>query len=131
MIEEFENFIKQNIKCCACGGTLETSKVLNILVTKKIATWKYHIFGVLDCPGYPPKAMAFVCDECRKNEVKIRHCIEFEVSTGQVTYHDVDSLEDINEASCKMKYYFGKKLEEISAVRNKLMLKAARERSVN
>jgi len=133
MIENNDAWIKKNVKCCACGCTLETSAFMTLCITSKIATWKIPIFGSLDCPDFPPRATAYVCDVCLINKTNIRYCIEFEISTGQVTYHDVDSLVDINAASCKKKHYFGKliNLEMSSPARNKFMLKAARERSVN
>ena len=75
--------------------------------------------------------MAIICDDCARDDVPVRECVEFQFA-GPVKYHDVDSLEDVSAAVCKTKYYFGKNLGEMTpAARNKLMLKAAREWSVN
>ena len=126
MIENIEDWARKNIKCCACGGPLDTSEILNVCVTKKIATWKFPVCGSLECPGYPPKAVAFVCDECIKNKVKIRHCIEWEGSTALVKYHDIDSLEDEDEFLSKIKYQFGKIFR-----RRLLVMRAARQEGVN
>ena len=120
----------KNLKCCSCGCYLMPCAGLNIAVTMKRATWKCPVFGGFDVPDFPPRAVAIVCDDCARDNVPVRECVEFQVS-GRVIYHDFDSLEDVSEAVCKMKYYFGKNFGRSSTARNKLMLKAARERSVN
>ena len=119
-----------NVRCCACGCKLASSAGTNFKITRKRATWKFPVFGGFDIPDYPPRAMAIICDECARESVPVRECVEYQ-SNGLVKYHDVEKLEDVSEALSKMKYYFGKKLGMSSAARNKWMLKAARERSIN
>jgi len=128
--EIINNCSKLEILCCACGHKINTRRGLNLAVTNKRATWKCPVFGGFDVPDYPALAVAVICDCCAAGNARIRVCIEFE-GGGPVKYHDIDSLEDVSGAECKMKYYFGKKLGMSPAARNKLMLKAARERSVN
>lgn len=132
MIEDeiIEHCGMKNLRCGSCGCHLTPCAGLNIVVTMKHATWKCPVFGGFDIPDYPARAVAIVCDDCARNNVPVRECVEFP-SFGRVIYHDFDSLEDVNAADCKMKYYFGKKLGTSSAGRLRLMLKAARERSVN
>ena len=124
-----------NVRCCACGCQLVppgagTNADINFKITKKVATWKCPICGSFDIPDYPPRAMAIICDECARDNVPVRECVEFQ-GNGLVKYHDIEKLEDVSEALSKMKYYIGKKLGMSSATRNKLMLHAAREQSVN
>ena len=125
MLEEFEGWAKKNVECCACGGPLETSECINVVQLKKVATWKFPIFGQVDIPGYEPRALAIVCDKCLANKVKIRHCIEWEGTPRQVKYHDVDGLKDCNNLS-QIDYYFGKLFRKRQLIR-----RAARQRSIN
>lgn len=129
MIED-EIYAMKDIKCCACGCKLAPSDGMNVTITMKRATWKCPVYGSLDDPDYPPRAVAILCDDCDRNNVPVRLCVEFQ-GNGRVKYHEVESLEDVSEAACKMKIYFGKKFELGSAARNKLMLRAASERGVN
>jgi hypothetical protein len=131
MIEDeiIENCGMKNLKCCSCGCRLAPAG-LSVVITVKRATWKIPVFGGFDIPDYPPRAVAVVCDDCARNNVPIQRCVEFQRS-GRVKYHDFDSLEDVSAAVCKMKYYLGKKWWSSSAGRNKLMLRAAREQSLN
>ena len=92
----------------------------------KVATWKCPVSGRIDIPDYKPRAVAIICDECFRNKIKIRHCIEWECSLNQVTYHDVDNLADADEASDKMRYYFSRNFRQRT-----LSLKAARQEGVN
>lgn len=95
-----ECWVRKNVKCCACGGTLETSEFINIKETDKRATWKYPVFGHIDIPGYEPRAAAIVCDGCLQRKEKIRRCIEWEGTSYLITYHDIDSLEDVDKSVC-------------------------------
>ena len=119
------DWARKNIKCCACGGTLETSKFINVVETKKLAAWKYPVFGRVDIPDYKPRALAIVCDECIQKKEKIRYCIEWEGSPYQIKYHEIESLEDSNKSINQMKYYFGR------AFRRRMLLRAAWQENEN
>lgn len=125
MFEEIDDWARKNIECCACGGSLETSEFINVVELKKVAIWKFPVFGHIDVPDYEPRALAIICDECRQNKVKIQRCIEWEGTPYQVKYHDVDGLKDCNGMS-QIDYYFGKLFR-----RRQLLKKAASERGVN
>jgi len=103
-----EDWAKKNIKCCACGGTLETSRFMKAVEIEKLATWKYPVLGRIDIPDYGPRAVAIVCDECIQKKEKIRRCIEWEDSPYQIKYHDIESLEDVDKSESQMKYHFGR-----------------------
>lgn len=92
-----ENWGKKNIECCACGGTLETSKYINVVETNKLPTWKFPVMGNVAIPGYVPRAIAIICDGCLQNKEKIRHCIEWEGSPYKIKYHEIESLEEIKK----------------------------------
>lgn len=126
MLEEFEGWVRENVNCCACGDKLETAECINVVELKKVATWKFPVFGNVDIPGYEPRALAIVCDKCLANKVKIQRCIEWEGTPYQIKYHDVDGLKDCNKSVSHMDYYFGKLFR-----RRQLLKKAARETSIN
>lgn len=108
MLEEFNDWIRNNVKCCACGGSMEASSCINIVELEKVATWKWPVFGQLDVPDYEPRALAIICDECQRNKVKIQRCIEWEGSPYLVKYHNLENLADSNNSESQMNYYFGR-----------------------
>lgn len=125
-MENLEEWARKHVKCCACGCKLDTSEVLNICATKKAASWLFPVCGNLERPGYLPRAVAFVCEECMNNKVKIRHVVEWKGLSGLVTYHDIDSLEDADVIMSKIQYYFGKQFR-----RKQLTWRGARQEGVN
>lgn len=129
MLEEFNGWVRDNIKCCACGGTLEASSCINVVELEKVATWKFPVFGQVDIPDYEPRAMAIVCDECMRNKVKIQRCIEWEGLPYLIKYHDVECLKDSKKSVSQMDYYFGKLYRQ--RMRQRMQLKAARQESEN
>jgi len=126
MFENIEVWIRRSIKCCACGGTLETSRYINVVGLKKLATWKFPVIGHIDIPGYKPRATAIICDECVQNNEEVRFCIEWQESLykepHRVTYHDVDTLEDIDKSEELMKCYFGRKFRRGMLIKAMLRL---------
>jgi len=58
--------IKKYVRCCACGGSLESSKFINGVTLNKLATWKHLTWGnVLVVDKYSePRATAILCDNC-------------------------------------------------------------------
>lgn len=119
-----------NVVCCSCGCKLVAGVGLNLKVTSKRATWKCPVFGGLDIPDCPARAIAIICNVCFRDNVPPVDCVEFQ-GNGLVQYHELEKLEEVDQAAFKIKYYFGKKLGMRSAGRTKLMLKAARERRMN
>lgn len=117
MLEEFEDWIKKNIECCACGGSMEENSCVNVVELKKVATWKFPVFGSIDVPGFKPRALAVVCEECERNKVKIQRCIEWEGSPYLVTYHNVDDLEDDKQNMSLLDFVFGKLYQQRNALR--------------
>jgi len=128
--DDIENFGMKNLKCCACSLKIQQVGEWNVVITSKLAFWKCPVYGNLDDPDFPPRAVAIVCDDCAREHSKVIYCVEF-LSSALVKYHCLDSLDEVKMAESKMKYYFGKKLGLSSIGRNKLMLKAAKERSSN
>ena len=119
-----------NVVCCSCGCKLMAGVGLNMVVTSRRATWKCPVFGGLDVPDCPARAIAIICNACARDNVPPVDCVEFQ-GNGLVQYHELKNLDEVDQAAFKMNYYFGKKLDLSSADRNKFMLKAARERGVN
>jgi len=125
MIDEFDAWARQNVECCACGGTLETSICVNIVEQNKLATWKFPVAGQIDVPGYGARAVAIVCDECILKKVKIRRCVEWKGEPHKIIYHAVGELEDAKENESQMNYYFGK------LFRQRMLLRAVAKESGN
>ncbi len=98
---------------------------LNVVITRKRASWKCPIYGNFDDPDFPPRAVAIVCDKCARAGVKITFCVEFQ-SNMVVKYHTLENLDEVNVAEIKMKHYFGKKFVLSSLARKKLLLRAAK-----
>jgi len=131
MFEHIEDWIRKNIKCCACGGTLETSEFINVVKLEKVATWKFPVYGYVDILDYKPQAAAIICDECIRKKEKPRYCIEWEESPYhdspcQVKYHDVGSLEDTDRSMNQINYYFGRKFRL-----EKLLRRSVRQKNTN
>lgn len=126
MIEEFNSWVRENVDCCACGGKLETTDCVNVVEIKKVATWKFPVFGQIDIPGYEPRAMAIVCDKCLANQVRIQRCIECEGTPYQIKYHDVDGLKDCDKSSSQIDFYFGRLFRL-----RRLLRKSLQRQSVN
>lgn len=126
MIEEFNNWVIENVNCCACGGKLEPTNYVNIVELQKVATWKFPVFGQIDIPNYEPRALAIVCDKCLANQVKIQRCIEWEGIPHQIKYHDVDGLKDSNKSASQIDFYFGRLFRM-----SKLLRKSIQQQNVN
>ena len=111
-----EENIKKYVRCCACGGSLESSKFINGITLNKLATWKHPTWkNILVKDKYPePRATAILCDNCIEKHAKPKFAVEWNLDEGIVTYHDIKQLkdlpeikeEDIQEAESKL-YDFG------------------------
>jgi hypothetical protein len=116
--DEYFEWIKNNVKCCQCEGSLKDSKHLNIVSLNKKAYWKNPIWTNLLVPEAGYRAMAIVCDRCVLNaQVKGRFEPKWAVEIGShlekdgdltksvydyVKYHPIDALEDTFEITEEM-----------------------------
>lgn len=89
-----ETMIKENIKCCACEGSLKDSDHLNIVTTSKVAVWRFPSSGNVFIPNAPNQAVAVVCDNCIETKVEVKFAVEAEPGFTNVTYHRLEDLED-------------------------------------
>jgi len=96
---EITEKIKQNVKCCACGGSLQNSKFVNGVCLDKLATWEHPIWGnILVKDKYPePRATAVLCDDCIRKKRKAKFAVEWNKDYSQVKYHKVEDLKDLPE----------------------------------
>ena len=108
MLKDFNDWGRGNVECCACGDKLGKTSFVTIIELKKVATWKFPVFGRIDVPGYEPRALAMVCDKCIVNKEKILRCVEWEGPGSQIKYHDVAGLKDATKSVSQMDYYFGR-----------------------
>ena len=93
-ITDFKRRVHERVKCCACDGSLGTSKHINLVATTKVATWKFPIAQSLLIENAPPNALAMLCDQCIENKVEAKYAVEADPGYSDVVYHELSSLED-------------------------------------
>jgi len=91
-----EDWIRKNVKCCACGASLKNSKYINGVLLERKARWKTNTWGnfIVGLSGY---AVAIVCDECVKKKAKPKFAVEWSDDKKEVRYHPVEELEPISD----------------------------------
>ena len=91
-----EEWIKNNIKCCACCKPLKDSKYINGVLLERKAKWKNNTWGnvIAGVSGY---AVAIVCDECVKKKVKPKYAVEWDDDKKEIRYHPVSELEPMSD----------------------------------
>jgi len=89
--------IKKNVKCCACGNSLEDSKFINGVALNKLAIWKYPVWNnLLVQDKYPEsRAVAILCDKCVEERKTPRFAVEWDTEHNIITYHDIKQLKDL------------------------------------
>ena len=97
----FEGKVRKNVKCCACGGSLKSSKFINGICLNKLADWKHPVWGnVLVKDKYPePRAISILCDHCIEDKRQPTYAVEWSDDYSKVTYHRVEDLKDLPEIS--------------------------------
>ena len=91
-----EEWIRNNVKCCACGKPLKNSEYINGVLLERKARWKNNTWGNLII-GVSRYAIAFVCDECVKKKAKPKFAVEWSDDEREVRYHPVDELEPMSD----------------------------------
>ena len=93
---DVEEWIRKNVKCCACGGSLRKSEHINGIMLERKAKWKNNTWGniIIGISGY---AIAIVCDECVKKRVEPKFAVEWDDDKKEVRYHPVDELEPMTD----------------------------------
>ena len=93
---DVEEWIRKNVRCCACGGSLRNSKHINGIILERKAKWKNNTWGnvIVGVSGY---AIAIVCDECVKKRVEPKFAVEWSDDKKEVRYHPVDELEPMTD----------------------------------
>ena len=92
-----EKWIKDNVRCCACGGSLKRSRFINMIALDKLATWKWPVWGnVLLLNKYPMnRAIAILCDKCIEKNRKPKYAVEWDMKHNSVKYHLIKNLKDL------------------------------------
>jgi len=94
-MSESDVWIKENVKCCACGMPMRLSPHINMVQLGLRAEWKYPAAGNV-LTGQPCiEALAIVCDECVRRRAKIKYAIEWSSSRRHVKYHKVEDLKPL------------------------------------
>ena len=94
---KFDDWVKRVVKCCACEGSMQDSKHVNLICLNKMATWEYPRWGnILVSDKYPTnRAGAIICDRCIEERRKIKFAIEWDNKRTYVKYHKVEDLKDL------------------------------------
>jgi len=94
---DWNPWIKENLHCCSCGGSLQDSEHINIICLDKLATWQYPRWGnVLVHEKYPMnRASAILCDRCIQEKQPAKYAVEWNNERTQVKYHKVEDLKDL------------------------------------
>ena len=102
-MSDWDVFIKENCKCCACEGSLASSSMINMGQLDRLATWEHPTAGNVLSSDKRPRAIAIVCDGCfdelaemgEEGGNKIKLAIEWDPEEEKIVYHNVDELEDL------------------------------------
>ena len=96
---DVSEWIKANVRCCSCGGSLESSRHINILCLNRLATWEWPRWGnILVMDKYPVnRAPAILCDRCVEENREIKFAIEWDNERTYVRYHKVEELQELPE----------------------------------
>ena len=96
-MSEVEDKIRDNVKCCACGGSLKYSRFINGICLNKLATWKHPTWkNILVLEKYPEdRASAILCDRCIAEKKQPKYAVEWNEDYSEVKYHKVEALKDL------------------------------------
>jgi len=90
-----DDWIRKNVRCCACGGSLEDSKHINLVALDKVASWKFPTWGNVLTKQPLIHAVAIVCDKCIDKGVQPKFAVEWN-DNGNVKYHKIEELPNIS-----------------------------------
>jgi len=90
-------WIRENVKCCACGRPMKNSKNINGICLDKLATWENPVWGnILVKEKYPEKrAVAIICDDCVAKKSKIKFAVSWSNEYTNIQYHKIEELKDL------------------------------------
>ena len=98
---EVDRWIKANVRCCSCRGSLQVSRHINGVCLDKLATWEIPRWGnILVIGKYPMnRASAILCDRCIREHREIKYAVEWDNERTYVRYHKVEDLKDLPRIS--------------------------------
>jgi hypothetical protein len=90
-------WIKQNIRCCACGQSMFKSRFINGITLDKLATWDYPVWNnLLVADKHPEKrATAIICDDCVEKKRKVKYAVGWDKNYSDVKYYPVEQLKHL------------------------------------
>lgn len=88
---DFEQFVKDKVNCCSCGGPMSHSAHLNIMDTGRVAEWDYPLCGNVLSEDRTRRAAAFMCDACIDAGSMPMYAVEF-TKDREIVYHELASL---------------------------------------
>lgn len=100
---DFDQWIRNSVKCCACEASMAKSKNINICTLNKEATWEFPVWSnILVQHKHPEKrAIAIVCDECIKTNKPIKYAVEAGKDYSNIKYHLISELKKVPEITEK------------------------------
>ena len=97
---EWDKIIRARGRCCACGGSLKSSRLINLIMLNRYATWRYPAWGNILAKDQDKRAAkragAILCDRCLEEKRDPRQAVEFKGQGEdlEIIYHDIKNLED-------------------------------------
>lgn len=92
---ELLDLIRAKMSCCACEGTLKTSRYVNLVQLDRQAMWKHPIAGNVFDPDKRPRAVAVLCDACIARNAEAKLAVEWDEETETAKYHAVGELQQL------------------------------------
>lgn len=118
-------WIKRNIRCCACGQPMSNSEHVNGICLDKEATWDFPSGNnILVVDKHTEKrAAAIICDDCVEKKRKIKYAVGWDQNHSNVKYYPVEQLKDlppITEEEVRQAAQRNKVYEDADCVANRL-----------
>jgi hypothetical protein len=108
------DWIRKNVRCCACGRPLSETRYINYVCLDRLATWKNPTWKniLLEDMSPEPRALAVLCDKCIEENRLPEYAVEWDVESNLISYHRVEELTPLPSLEEVRK----KKLDEITRI---------------
>lgn len=93
---KLDELVRRKVKCCFCGGSMQNSHYVNVILLTKLAEWENPCWGNF-LIGVSGLASAILCDKCKKEGKKPKYALEWSKDLSTIKYHPVENLKDIPE----------------------------------
>jgi len=101
-MSNWNEYVSENGRCCACEAPMKDSKHLNLITLDKAANWEFPTWGNVSAKRAEDRkgvrAVAIICDDCVENKTLVKFAIEVEIVGHEtvIRYHDITTLRDMS-----------------------------------